>query len=691
MTKLTETKLTENFTLEELCHTDHNISNELPEGPEGEQIKKNLTALCANILQPLRDSLSQDITVNSGFRSKGLNKRIKGSSTSQHMSGMAADIECLTLGNNLKLAQMIEEKYEFDQLILEYYDEKIENSGWVHVSYKRRGRNRMEKRTKKHGIKGYPLVQSFLPQDPLKDYLPDKHKLKSSVNTAESLKKNQAVAAPVGREASVIAESLKKNQTVADGNKEKNVQKQDATKSNLAIDSAIATNKSDKKNGTQQPASNKKRTPGQTTLTENFTLEEFCRTTHRISNELPNGPKGEQIKRNLKALCEKILQPLRDSLGKAINITSGFISEELNKKVRGLRNSQHMSGMAANIECPSLGNNLKLAQMIEKNYTFDRLILGDYDKKIKNSGWVHVSYREGNNRGEKLRKDRGKRPKSVRSFLLDKQKVKSSLNAAEALENSQDTDKLKLALKVFNYVVDLVKDGFDSVKEFFESGANLKTIEILEKHKFAFLKGKQKWESDGSGEYNNIHVPKKSEETDNKYIKVYRRYYMKKGIYRLVSSHKINETQYKNFGLGLENATYCNIAINEFAIQHGATNLMRLYDKEKKKYKDQGANDMYTNLEEGCYNNNNGKYRNVSWEKAEEYASRGGFALATWKNPTGRSGHIATLTGGYKNNKKSLENLNIFQAGGTFGHKTISSGFPKRNRLKFYIWEKKPS
>ena len=52
-----------------------------------------LTALVDNVLDPLRTWWGKPITVNSGYRCPELNAAVRGSKTSQHMKGEAADID----------------------------------------------------------------------------------------------------------------------------------------------------------------------------------------------------------------------------------------------------------------------------------------------------------------------------------------------------------------------------------------------------------------------------------------------------------------------------------------------------------------------------------------------------------------------------------------------------------------------
>ena len=57
-------------------------------------------------------------------------------------------------------------------------------------------------------------------------------------------------------------------------------------------------------------------------LTRNFTLSELTKSDTAIRKGINNNPSAEQVEK-LKALCENILQPVRDHFGR-VKITSGF-------------------------------------------------------------------------------------------------------------------------------------------------------------------------------------------------------------------------------------------------------------------------------------------------------------------------------------------------------------------------------
>lgn len=121
------------FTIAELCKSEAADRLGIDNRCKKEYVV-NMTALVDNILDPLRESYGKPITVNSGFRCPVLNKAVKGSVTSDHMNGCAADITGGSLKENKRLFYLIQELgLPFDQLI----DEK--NFAWVHVSYRKEG------------------------------------------------------------------------------------------------------------------------------------------------------------------------------------------------------------------------------------------------------------------------------------------------------------------------------------------------------------------------------------------------------------------------------------------------------------------------------------------------------------------------------------------------------------------------
>ena len=137
-------------------------------------------------------------------------------------------------------------------------------------------------------------------------------------------------------------------------------------------------------------------------ITKNFTLKELTYSATAVKKGIDNKPTEEHYK-NMVSLCKNVLQPLREKLGKPITVNSCYRCPKLNTAVGGVKTSQHCNGQAADIKVMGMSN-YDLACYIRDNFEFDQLILEFCDnlKNDKNSGWVHVSYKDSGNRKQTL-------------------------------------------------------------------------------------------------------------------------------------------------------------------------------------------------------------------------------------------------------------------------------------------------
>lgn len=118
-----------NFTIQELTASTTATAKKINNDPTPE-VLENLKQLVNNVLDPLRNAYGKPITVTSGYRSPALNAAVKGSKTSQHMKGQAADITGGSKAENKKLFELAQElNLPYCQLI----DER--GFTWVHISY----------------------------------------------------------------------------------------------------------------------------------------------------------------------------------------------------------------------------------------------------------------------------------------------------------------------------------------------------------------------------------------------------------------------------------------------------------------------------------------------------------------------------------------------------------------------------
>lgn len=121
---------------------------------------------------------------------------------------------------------------------------------------------------------------------------------------------------------------------------------------------------------------------------KHFTFYELTKSATAKRKGIDNSP-SVQVRANLAALVENVLDPLREAYGKPIVVTSGYRCEKLNRAVGGAASSQHVKGQAADIRSvqDTPEENKKLYDLIVKlGLPFDQII-NEY-----NYDWVHVSY-----------------------------------------------------------------------------------------------------------------------------------------------------------------------------------------------------------------------------------------------------------------------------------------------------------
>ncbi len=134
-------------------------------------------------------------------------------------------------------------------------------------------------------------------------------------------------------------------------------------------------------------------------ISEHLDLSELIRSESAKRNGISNMPTEEHIA-NFKLLAEKVFEPIRNNFRCPIHISSGYRSAELNKCIGGSSTSQHCKGQAVDIDMDGTPNgvtNKMVFDYIKDNLEFDQLI-NEFDYS-----WVHVSYTNGNNRGQILK------------------------------------------------------------------------------------------------------------------------------------------------------------------------------------------------------------------------------------------------------------------------------------------------
>ena len=142
-------------------------------------------------------------------------------------------------------------------------------------------------------------------------------------------------------------------------------------------------------------------------LSPHFTLGELCKTSyHTVDGNIPS----HVVIENLKRICEGWLEDLRYSYNALygdggvsheipIVISSGYRSEEVNRKCDGAKGSNHLTGCAVDIHCYGPEQMIRMAGILldiadGTKREFDELIL----EKRGSTYWVHFAVRPDNNR-----------------------------------------------------------------------------------------------------------------------------------------------------------------------------------------------------------------------------------------------------------------------------------------------------
>ena len=113
-------------------------------------------------------------------------------------------------------------------------------------------------------------------------------------------------------------------------------------------------------------------------LSAHFMLKEFLNL-----KKYPENVPSMQVVVNLTYGCHQLLEPARQIVGPII-INSGFRNEDVNRRVGGVKNSQHLIGQAADIRPQDPAQFHRLVDFLKANALTDQLLTG--------STWLHLSW-----------------------------------------------------------------------------------------------------------------------------------------------------------------------------------------------------------------------------------------------------------------------------------------------------------
>lgn len=130
-----------------------------------------------------------------------------------------------------------------------------------------------------------------------------------------------------------------------------------------------------------------------------FTFRELLRSEIAIKNDVANMPflYGEYYAyMNLEKLVDNLLDPIRERFATPVIVTSGYRCRRLNELVKGVEDSQHREGKAADFYFAGFTPKEMTQAFFEiaDNFDYDQLI---YYKKRH---FMHISYNGDSNRRE---------------------------------------------------------------------------------------------------------------------------------------------------------------------------------------------------------------------------------------------------------------------------------------------------
>lgn len=138
--QILERYLSTHFTIGELIKTRHKTEDgNLP----SLDALENLQRLCEHWLEPLRERYNvryclgdEGIVINSGYRSKEVNRLAGGQPTSNHLTGCAVDIRCLGPEQVYRYGCILidiadETRQDFDELLCEH---NAKGNYWLHLA-----------------------------------------------------------------------------------------------------------------------------------------------------------------------------------------------------------------------------------------------------------------------------------------------------------------------------------------------------------------------------------------------------------------------------------------------------------------------------------------------------------------------------------------------------------------------------
>lgn len=137
-------------------------------------------------------------------------------------------------------------------------------------------------------------------------------------------------------------------------------------------------------------------------ISKSVSLKEATRSNTAVRFGIDNTPNEQQVMA-ITDTAIHIVDAVRKQFGDAVDVSSFFRSEKLNKKIGGSKTSQHCKGEAVDLDSRDNALNLAIFNFVKDNLVYDQIILEAPDANGIPS-WVHVSFvsHPKQNRGQVL-------------------------------------------------------------------------------------------------------------------------------------------------------------------------------------------------------------------------------------------------------------------------------------------------
>jgi uncharacterized protein YcbK (DUF882 family) len=119
---------------------------------------------------------------------------------------------------------------------------------------------------------------------------------------------------------------------------------------------------------------------------KHFTLTELTRSATARRLGVDNTPSPEAVAA-LTQLVDNVLDPLRETWGAPLYVTSGYRCPALNRAVGGVPHSQHILGQAADVTTGTIDGNRRLWQLLQSLHLPVDQVINEHGYR-----WLHISH-----------------------------------------------------------------------------------------------------------------------------------------------------------------------------------------------------------------------------------------------------------------------------------------------------------